>query len=182
MIRTMLVDRKTSHARGGGDSASNEWANNPDLWVWADFDHEEPAHEREIFRAMFGLQNLVIDDARRERHPPKLEVFDEYFFLLIAGLDAVTSEIDFRTIRLAAFVSDRCMVTRRKSTSVGIDGAWADARTGSSILHVVPRMSPTASSGGSPTVTQPSSREWRAGWMPSRTRCSRTRTTNSWRR
>ena len=46
MIRTVLVDRKTGNTREGGERALNEWAGNPDLWVWADFDNEEPAHER----------------------------------------------------------------------------------------------------------------------------------------
>ena len=33
-------------------------------------------------------KSALIADARRERHPPKLKLFDDYFLLLMNGLDA----------------------------------------------------------------------------------------------
>ena len=78
----------------------------------------------------FNLHPLAIADAQRERHPPKLEVFDGYFFLLMQGLDANTTDIDFRTIQIAFFVGDRFLLTRRNVESVGINAVWSDAESG----------------------------------------------------
>jgi magnesium transporter len=65
-------------------------------------------------------------------------VFDEYFFLLVQGLDATTKGIDFNTIQLALFVSDRFLLTHRKVESVSTDKAWAEARNGASDITLGP--------------------------------------------
>jgi magnesium transporter len=127
MIKTLLYNRNTGEIRRGDEGLLAEWAENPDLWIWADFDSEDPLRERERFIEIFGLHPLVIDDAQRERHPPKLEVFDEYFFLLMNGLDTTTTDIDFNAIQIALFVSDRFLVTRHHEESVSIDAAWEAA-------------------------------------------------------
>lgn len=130
MIRTLLHDRETGETRRGDEGLFGEWANNPALWIWADFADEEALREQTLFRDTFGLHPLAISDAQRERHPPKLEVFDDYFFLLVNGLDASTTDIDFRTIQIALFVGDRFLLTRRKVESVSIDAVWAEAEEG----------------------------------------------------
>ncbi len=130
MIRTLLHDRKTGETRRGDEGVFAEWAENPDLWIWADFDNEDPSREKALFSEKFGLHSLAIDDAQRDRHPPKLEVFDEYFFLLMNGLDATTTDIDFNTIPIAFFVSDRFLVTRRGVESVSMDAIWTEAENG----------------------------------------------------
>jgi len=130
MIRTMLYDRESGHTRFGDEALLGEWAKSPDVWVWADFDDEESAREAEFFVNNFGLAPLMIADAQRDRHPAKLEAFDDYFFLLMKGLDTATRGIDFGTIQIAMFVGERFLVTRRKARSVSIDSAWADAKAG----------------------------------------------------
>lgn len=125
MIKTMLYDRKTGESRQGDETSFAEWMENPDLWIWADFDNEEPQRERDLLEEIFRLHPLVISDAQRDRHPPKIELFDDYFFLLINGLDANTTDIDFHTIQIAFFVSERFLVTRRKLESLSIDKIWA---------------------------------------------------------
>lgn len=130
MIRTMLYDRESGHTRFGDEALLGEWAKSPEVWVWADFDDEESAHEAEFFVNNFGLAPLMIADAQRDRHPAKLEAFDDYFFLLMKGLDTATRGIDFGTIQIALFVGERFLVTRRKAKSVSIDSAWAEAKAG----------------------------------------------------
>lgn len=130
MIRTMLHNRSTGETRWGDEGLLAAWAENPDLWIWADFDAEDKLRESQFFRDIFALHPLAIADAQKDRHPPKLERFDNYFFLLTVGLDATTTDIDFRTIQLASFVGERFLVTRRVQESVSIDGIWAEAKTG----------------------------------------------------
>ena len=86
MIKTMLHDRETGETLWGDEGLFAQWTENPRLWIWADFDNEDPLQEKSLFSKTFGLHPLVIADAQRDRHPPKLELFDEYFLLLVHGL------------------------------------------------------------------------------------------------
>ena len=130
MIKTMLHNTKTGETRRGDEGLLTEWNANPDLWIWADFDNADPEHEMKLFIEAFNLHPLAIADARRERHPPKLEVFDDYLFLLMKGLDADTTDIDFNTIQIAFFIGQRFLVTRRNAESVSVDATWTDANNG----------------------------------------------------
>jgi len=130
MIKTMLHNIKTGETRWGDEGLFAEWNNNPDLWIWADFDNANLENEKQLFVETFKLHPLAISDAQRQRHPPKLEVFDDYFFLLMQGLDANTTDIDFGTIQIAFFVGDRFLLTRRNVESVSVDTVWADADNG----------------------------------------------------
>jgi len=130
MIKTILHNSKTGKTIYGNEELLTEWANNPELWIWADFDNEEQEQERALFLEIFGLDSLVINDAQRERHQPKLEVFDDYFFLLVNGLDPISADIDFKTIQMAFFISERFLITRRNVESVSIDNVWQEAKNG----------------------------------------------------
>ncbi len=130
MIRTLVHDRVSGETRWGDEGLFQEWTGNPDLWLWADFADEDPLQEKALFRETLGLHPLVIADAQRERHPPKLEAFDDYFFLLIQGLSSSSPGIDFQTIQIALFVSDRFLVTRRKSESLSVDAVWTETTKG----------------------------------------------------
>ncbi len=41
MIRTMLHNRSTGETRWGDEGLLAAWLENPDLWIWADFDAED---------------------------------------------------------------------------------------------------------------------------------------------
>ena len=130
MIRVMLQNFKTGEIRHGDENLFSEWASNPDLFVWADFNNVELEKEHTLFREVFDLHPLVISDAQRERHPPKLEVFEHYLFLLVQGLDVKTTDIDIRTIQIACFFGDRFLLTRHFAESSSIDSIWSEAEQG----------------------------------------------------
>ena len=126
MIKIFLYNIKTGDTRWGDESMLNEWSNNPDLWMWADFSNVEQEREKEIFAETFKLHPLAISDAQRKRHPPKLEAFDEHFFVLMQELDATANDIAFSTIQVAFFVGNRFLVTRHDFESTSIDSAQHD--------------------------------------------------------
>jgi magnesium transporter len=130
MIRTMLHNPKTGETRRGDEGLFSEWLADAESWLWADFNNEALPHEQSLFRETFKLHPLAISDAQRDRHSPKLEVFENCFFLLMQGLSADSSDIDFRTIQIAFFVGDRFLVTRRICESLSLDRVWADVETG----------------------------------------------------
>jgi magnesium transporter len=130
MIKTMLHNIKTGETRWGDEALISEWKGNPDLWLWADFEKEDLVREKELFVDVFNLHPLVISDAQRVRHSPKLESFDDYFFLLMQGLNVDATDIDIQTIQLAFFVGERFLVTRRMVESINIDTIWHEANNG----------------------------------------------------
>jgi len=65
----------------------------------------------------FGLHPLAIQDAQRERHPPKWEDFGTHTFLLLKGLDADTQDLNSGTIQIAIFVGPRFLLTRHTAFS-----------------------------------------------------------------
>ena len=71
---------------------------------------------------------LAVSDALRERHPPKLEHFEDYTFLLLRGLSAESKDTDFSTIQLALFVGRRFLVTRHSAQSPSTDQLWREAQ------------------------------------------------------
>ena len=121
---------KTGDTRWGDESMLDEWSNNTDLWMWADFSNAEQGREKEIFTETFKLHPLAISDAQRKRHPPKLEAFDEHFFVLMQELDASASDIAFSTIQVALFVGKRFLVTRHDFESMSIDNVQRDIEAG----------------------------------------------------
>lgn len=93
-------------------------------WLWLDLQGEPKADEQRLLVERFGLEPLAIADAQRDRHPPKLESFDDYLFLLLKGLDAKTTDIHFATIQIGLFVGADFLVTRHSADSVSIDRCW----------------------------------------------------------
>ena len=117
---------KTGDTRWGDESMLVEWSNSPELWMWADFSNVEQGREKEFFTETFKLHPLAISDAQRKRHPPKLEAFDEHFFVLMQELGAAATDIAFSTIQVAFFVGKRFLVTRHNFESTSIDSVQRD--------------------------------------------------------
>ena len=42
--------------------------------------------EYKMLNERFGVPHLAIQDAHRDRHPPKLEVFDKLIFIILRDL------------------------------------------------------------------------------------------------
>jgi magnesium transporter len=80
-----------------------------------------------MMRGYFGLHPLAIQDAQRDRHPPKVEAFGDHTFLLLKGLDAESQDLQFGTIQIAMFVGRRFLVTRHSGVSPSINQLWARA-------------------------------------------------------
>ena len=117
MIRSLLFDTRAGSISAGGLEQVQTWQDNPELVLWLDIGSEEVAKERQILED-FNIHPLAIQDALRQRHPPKLEQFDDYLFMLLRGLDADTEGIDFGVIQLSLFISDRFLITRHNKASV----------------------------------------------------------------
>lgn len=128
MLRCLwLVEGK--EAQRGGMELLKQWREGGGL-LWLDMQDEAPKPERNLLSREFGIPSLSIDDAQRERHPPKLERLDDYLFLIWRGLHAQTDSMDFRTIQIAMWLGNNVIITRHSDDSPSIQGAWERVEAG----------------------------------------------------
>ena len=130
MIRAVVYDSADQRLREGGAELIHEWEQNPGSQIWVAIDGEQPEAERTLLSGRFGIHPLAIADALRERHPPKIEPFRDNTFILLKGLDADSTSLEFGTIQLSLFVGERFLVTRSSGPSVSTDAVLAELTSG----------------------------------------------------
>ncbi|HZX24340.1 MAG TPA: magnesium/cobalt transporter CorA [Woeseiaceae bacterium] len=134
-MRVLLHDPATDITRFGGDELIRRWTPDGSEWLWIDLDSEERAFENHILVERFALEPLAVSDVQRDRHPPKLEIFDDYLVLLLKGLSADSADIDFETIQIGFFLGEKFLISRRDETSPSIERIWAEAAAGTLELN-----------------------------------------------
>lgn len=127
MIRALLIDHETGALTHGGIELVEKWSRITQT-LWLDLEGEPRGPERKLLSETFGINKLAIDDAQRDRHPPKLEWFDDYFFLLIKGFSADTDSIDFDVIHISFFCGLNFLVTRHADVSPSINRVWEQVK------------------------------------------------------
>ncbi len=130
MIRAVVYDPADQRLREAGAELIDEWEQNPGSQIWVAIDGEQPEAERSLLSGRFGIHSLAIADALRERHPPKIEPFRDNTFILLKGLDADSTSLEFGTIQLSLFVGERFLVTRSSGRSVSTDAVLAELTSG----------------------------------------------------
>jgi len=126
MIRTLLYHPGSSSLTAGGLEQVSTWKADGEAMLWLDLQDVPDAEERQLMMGDFGLHRLAVQDAQRERHPPKVEAFGDHTFLLLKGLDAESKDIDFGTIQIAIFIGPRFLLTRHTGESPSINKVWAE--------------------------------------------------------
>ncbi len=119
MIKTRLF--LSGDMQVGGAELIATWRNHPDAVIWVDLVDNQQASEAELLEREFAIHALAIEDAQRDRHPPKIEAFSDYTFILLKGLSADSKDIDFDTIQLALFVGENFLITRHSGASKSIN-------------------------------------------------------------
>jgi magnesium transporter len=122
----------------GGGELVERWKTDERALIWLDLGDEPVGEAGRLLREDFGLHPLAVSDALRERHPPKLEHFGDYTFLLLRGLSAESKDTDFSTIQLALFVGRRFLVTRHSADSPSTDKLWREAQENAGRLAASP--------------------------------------------
>ena len=130
MIHTVLYDPQSGQARHGGPELIDAWESSAGTTIWAILEDEAAEAETQLLSTRFGVHPLAITDALRERHPPKIEPFDSNTFILLKGLDAGSTSIDFATIQLSLFVGERHLVTRSSGRSLSSEKVRSQLASG----------------------------------------------------
>ncbi len=129
-MRVVLYEPASDRSRFGGEELISDWSPTGRDWLWIDLDAEPRDVENRILMERFQLEPLAVTDVQRDRHPPKLEAFDDYLVLLLKGLSAESHDINFETIQIGFFLGENFLISRRDQTSPSIDRIWAEAEAG----------------------------------------------------
>ncbi|MCG9737956.1 magnesium transporter CorA family protein [Shewanella insulae] len=130
MLTTLLYDpQQDSLTRGDGAQIAS-WQQRDDTILWLNIDGEIDDELCESLQRDFGLHPLALQDASRDRHPPKIEDFDDHTFILLRGLAADSDSINCDNIVLALFVGPRFIVTRHSKRSLSIERTMTSLEAG----------------------------------------------------
>jgi magnesium transporter len=119
MIRFTLC--RNGKAMEGGRELLDAWRAEPSCWLWIDLQDEPELAEKRLLVDELGLDGHAVTEAQRPRHPPGFEAYPEYIYLLSKPLTSESEDLEFATLQLAIFASDRLLVTRHSRHSRYID-------------------------------------------------------------
>ena len=88
----------------------------PDAVLWLDLFDPDMA-DLQAVGSDFRLHPLAIEDAVQDHERPKLERYPGHLFLNVYAVDIATDTSKFGKTEVSAFVTDRALITVRKSAS-----------------------------------------------------------------
>jgi len=118
----MLIS-PTSPLKTGSEELVSEWQKDESTVLWIDLNNVDKAQEKAILM-QFGCHSLAISDAQRERHPPKVELFDRYIFLLYRGFVAKEDNLTFEHVQISMFIGHRVLITCHPQSSIAINSLF----------------------------------------------------------
>ena len=105
----------------GEASLVDRWRSSQDSWLWIDSDGADPSGEAELARRLISCPAYLLRDFQHRRRPPKYDSSDHCDLLLLKGLDADTSDLEFGTIQLGMLIHPRVLITRHSGESRSIN-------------------------------------------------------------
>lgn len=104
----------------GDEALFKQWMTTNEGLIWLDIEGDDPQQVRDLLSAI-GAHDLSIADALRLRHPPKIESFEDYTFILYRGILSINDELEYKPCQLACFVQERLLVTYHRYTVKSIE-------------------------------------------------------------
>ena len=104
----------------GSSELIEQWRANDNTTLWLDLDNVELEAEKKLLLE-FNCHPLAISDAQRDRHPPKIELFKDYIFMLYRGIIAKDEGLSFGNLPISMFIGKRILITRHAQSSLGIN-------------------------------------------------------------
>ncbi|WP_193755502.1 magnesium transporter CorA family protein [Psychromonas sp. psych-6C06] len=115
----MLIDTDKS-CTYGNEELIDSWLASPKLRLWIDIEGHDKTQEALLLQQL-GCHNLAITDVQRDRHPPKIELFDNYIFMLYRGVFHSQDDLLFEHLQIGMFVGTQIVITTHAKKSLSID-------------------------------------------------------------
>ena len=124
MIRTMLLTGD-GDIRMGAEDLITVWRQGGHTRIWIDIEDEKPEAEAALLRSL-GCHDLVIQDAQRTVHPPKIEEFSDRTFILYRGIASFTPTLELQAQTLAMFIKPDMLITRHPHPAISVGKLYSD--------------------------------------------------------
>jgi len=132
--RALLYDPSGESLIAGGLELVERWDASPAGLLWVDISGPPDDAERRLLAGRFGISRLAIQDAQRDRHPPKVEVFDSYLFLMLRDLITAYEDSDPEVADLALFAGRNFLLSRHREVIPSLDKVFEAVEARPSIL------------------------------------------------
>lgn len=113
-IEVLLYDPASGSVRHGDTELIDAWRQTPDCWIWLSISGAPDDDERQVLRDCFSIPDLAINDAVRERHPPKMEVFDTLVLIILRDLITAYEDSEPDISQVAMFLGSNFLVSRHR--------------------------------------------------------------------
>jgi magnesium transporter len=130
--RTRLYRNGELELEGFPVAEISDHLDDPTVTIWLDL-RAPDREDLDVLSEEFGLHPLAVEDAVNERQRPKLDRYTSHLFLTAYGAKLDTGTGELATSELAAFITDRALITVRKDDGLDI-GAVVDRWDASSDL------------------------------------------------
>ena len=128
-------DDAEGRVESGGEELIDRWRDAPESRLWIDLQGEPVERERTLLEA-FYCHPMAIDDAHRERHPPKIEEFEGHTLILYRGIASFDADLNYTPQQVALFLGERFLITLHPGQALSIDRLLA--RDGARLLRLSP--------------------------------------------
>ena len=140
-LNIFLYEPESGSSRNGGLELLSEWDALAGSWVWVDISGAPDETEQKLLSETFGVPRLAIQDAHRDRHPPKLEIFEKLVFMVLRDLLAGAESHEQQVVQLSMFCGANFLVTRHvhnvPAVEKTIEAVQSDpARLGKGSAHI----------------------------------------------
>ena len=127
MIQCMLVT-KEGNTTIGDLSLLTQWQTSETSYLWLDISEHDAEQERSLL-AELGCHSLAISDALRDRHPPKIELFSNYLYLLYRGIYKTQPGLIFEHLQISLFIGERILISRHDKPSTAVNAMFTKEST-----------------------------------------------------
>lgn len=124
MVRVNLV--KAGKMLTGGQTLLSSYDESAGDAIWIDVSGDIVP---ESICALFDLHDLSVSDAKRQSHPPKVEEFSNYVYVLQRGIKVFKSDLLVEHVQISFFIGKQFLITLHHSDSISVNAWWDSPQT-----------------------------------------------------
>ena len=109
MIRALWL-KQDGRPETGGAELIDQWQAHPGTRLWLDIQGEPQSTEKALLDR-FHCHPMAINDAHKDRHPPKVEEFEHHTLILYRGISSFDGELNYQPQQMAFFLFDHLLIT-----------------------------------------------------------------------
>ncbi|MGP9499370.1 magnesium/cobalt transporter CorA [Halomonas sp. AOP43-D1-4] len=119
MIRSILTT-PDGETHEGSEELFVTWQNTPGSHIWIDMQGES-AESAERLLGKFECHPMAIQDAHKERLPPKIEEFDNHALIIYRGISSFDAQLNFVPQQVCFFIGECFLVTLHPGVAMSIE-------------------------------------------------------------